>query len=489
MMTPPGDRDEAAASGLRQLLEIVFKHHTAIVATFVAVVGTVVVGTFMVTPIYQVESRILVKFGRENIYRSEVGDDRSQVVASNTEEIINSETSILTSRDLISSMVSTITVEALYPDLIANPPRRGTPLEAAVDRFLASLTVDALKKSSVIEIALQHHNPAIAARALNLLVEDYKGKHLAAYSDPKSSYLEGQLQLYEQRLTASQSELQAFKQNNGVVSLDEQRSLLLRQRSDLDTSLKTTLSRIREVQQGLATLKGQLQTVAQDVTLSTENERYRSIDDAKNQLLALELKEQDLLRQYTERNQLVVTIRREMEIVRAFVTRQEDDIKSRVRTGQNIVYQELQRDLLKLQVELPAQEAKAASLRGQVAELDVAIPKIDRTESGFENLKRELSVNDRNYRGYQERVEAARTLEDLNQQKSANISVIQTASAPSVPIKPRKGLTIGLAGIIGLLAGLGIAIASEMSSLGLSTPESVERRLGVPVLATIVMRR
>jgi hypothetical protein len=42
-----------------------------------------------------------------------------------------------------------------------------------------------------------------------------------------------------------------------------------------------------------------------------------------------------LLRQYTERNQLVVTIRREMEIVRAFVTRQENDIKSRVRIVNN----------------------------------------------------------------------------------------------------------------------------------------------------------
>jgi uncharacterized protein involved in exopolysaccharide biosynthesis len=341
-----------SAAGVRELLTVIFKFKFAILATFAAVVLTVTAATLLMAPTYEATARILVKFGRENVYRSEVGDVRNQVVASNTEEILNSEVSILTSRDLITQVVTTLTVKVLYPDLVAKPPKRGTAIQAAVERFGEALTVGAVRKSSIIEIALRHKDPEVAARALHLLLENFKEKHLQAYSDPQSSYLEKQLAAYAERLGTAQNQLQAYKHQNGVFSLDEQRSLLLQQRGNLDIAFKAAQSRINELRQGIASLKQQLQAVAQDVPLSTETERYRSIDDAKNQLLTLQLREQD--------------------------------------------------------------------------------------------LKRELAINDRSYRAYQERVEEARTLEDLNRQKSANISVIQAASTPIDPIRPRKGLNIAI---------------------------------------------
>ena len=117
-----------------------------------------------------------------------------------------------------------------------------------------------------------------------------------------------------------------------------------------------------------------LQTVAPEVPLSTETERYRSIDDAKSQLLTLQLKEQELLRKFTESNQLVVSVRREMEIVRSFISREEQEVKGRMQTGQNVVYLDLERELNRLHAELPSQEAKAASLARQIAQLDRQIP-------------------------------------------------------------------------------------------------------------------
>jgi uncharacterized protein involved in exopolysaccharide biosynthesis len=329
----------------------------------------------------------------------------------------------------------------------------------------------------------------MAARSLNLLVDYFKEKHLQAYSDPKSSYLEEQLAAYEQRLKQSQDRFEAFKQKNRVFSLEEQRTLLLTQRAELDSGLKATQSQIKEVQKRISSVTRLLQTVSPDVPLSTETERYRSVDDAKGQLLALQLKEQELLRKFTASNQLVVSVRREMEIVRTFINRQEQDIKNRMQTGQNIVYQDLEREMNRLQAELPSQEAKAASLGRQIAQLDLQIPTLDMTEMELGNLKRDMAVNDRNYRIYVEKVEDARILENLNRQKSANISVIQQATVPVEPVRPRKLLNIVLGLILGALAGLGIAFVTEFSAQGLSTPGSVERLLGLPVLTTISLKR
>jgi uncharacterized protein involved in exopolysaccharide biosynthesis len=475
--------------GLRDFLTVIFKRKRAILATFVTIVATVTVVTFLLPPTYEAEARLLVRVGRENVYRPEVGSDQNQVLSFSNEEVINSETNILTSRDLITKVVSSLGVEQLYPDLTKSPPRRGTPLDAAVMRFGEGLAVEGLRKSNVIRIRLQHDDPGMAARSVNLLVDYFKEKHLQAYSDPQSSYLKEQLAAYEKLLRQSQGRLEAFKQENGVFSLEEQRTLLLTQRAQLDSSLKASQSQIAELQNKISSVRRLLQTVSPDVPLSTETERYRSVDDARSRLLALQLKEQELLRKFTEGNQLVVSVRREMEIVQTFISRQEQDIKGRMQTGQNAAYLDLEREMNRLQAELPSQGAKAAALGRQIAQLDLQIPALDMKEMTLENLKRDVAVSDRNYRTYLEKVEDARILEELNRQKSANISVIQEATIPVEPVRPRKLLNIMLGLFLGALAGLGLAFVAELSAQGLSTPGRVERVLGLPVLTTISLRR
>ena len=231
-----------------------------------------------------------------------------------------------------------------------------------------------------------------------------------------------------------------------------------------------------------------MRTVSKDVPLYTETERYKIIDDAKAQLLGLQLKEQELLHKYNEDTPLVINVRKEIKIVQNFIKKQEEDLKGKVRTGQNIVYQDIEREMIKTQAELSSQEAKSTTLRGQIAQLDHEIQTLDLRENELQNLKRELAANERNYKTYLEKVEEALISDDLNRLKMANISVIQAATAPAKPIKPKKALNILLGIILGAVSGLGIAFFSEYSTQSLSTPESAERRLGLPVLGTIPFR-
>jgi uncharacterized protein involved in exopolysaccharide biosynthesis len=184
----------------------------------------------------------------------------------------------------------------------------------------------------------------------------------------------------------------------------------------------------------------------------------------------------------------VINVRKEIKIVRNFIKEQEEDLKGKVRTGQNIVYQDIEREIIKTQAELLSQEAKNTTLAGQIARLDREMQTLDLRENEIQNLRRELAANEKNYKTYLEKVEEALISDDLNRQKMANISVIQAAIAPAKPIKPRKALNILLGIILGTVSGLGIAFFNEYSNQGLSTPESAERRLGLPVLGTIPYR-
>ncbi len=477
---------ENQENGLREHLTVLFKHKRKILAVFVTVLATAAAAAFLMTPIYKADSSLLVKIGREYLNRPEVGEN-TPAMALSQEEINNSEIQILTNRDLAEKVISSVKMETIYPKLRETTPKNMNPMDAAVEIFRKNLKVEGVRKSGVIHISFRHKDPHVAAAALNRLVELYKEKHLQVFSDPKSSFLEMQLSEYGQKLKDSENSLQAFKQKTGVYSLEEQRSLLLHQRGELETSLMITQNSISELQKKLASLKANMDSLTRNKTLFTNTEREKIIVDAKSKLLALQLEELELLKKYAPTNRLVVNVRKELQTVRDFLKEQESDIAGKVMTG-NQVYQNTEIERIKAETELNAQKAKYVVLSRQVAILDGKIRSLDFSEKDIQKLKRDQAINEKNYQTYTEKSEEARITDDMNRLKMANISVIQNASVPAEPVRPKKLLMILLGFIGGTVGGLGLAFWAESASQSFSTPEKVEKRLCLPVLAVIANR-
>jgi len=474
---------ERKTNGLRELLTVVFKYKTMILTVFLTVVVTVTVASFLLTPVYKAESSLLIKIGREYMNRSEVGTNMP-VMSLSQEEITNSEIQILKNRDIIEKVIVALKLENIYPELLENPRAKMQPLDAAVVQFQKKLTVTGVKKSNVINVSFQHKDPHITARAVNLLVELFKEKHLQVFSDPKSSFLETQLVSYDQKLKESENSLQMFKQKTGVFSLDEQRTLLLRQRSELDTALKNTHNVASEMQKRIMTLKEQMKAISASATRYTNSERDKIIVETKARLVALQINEHELSKKYTENNRLVVNARKEIQMIKDLLKEQEEEINSKVKTG-NQVYQNTEMDLIRAETELNAQKGKAAALNQQLAEVNGTIRSLDFSEKEMQKLKREQVINEKNFQTYVEKAEEARITDDMNRLKMANISVIQQAAVPAEPVKPKKLVNIALGMVIGMVSGLGLAFMAEAAAQSFSTPEQVENRLALPVLTAI----
>jgi uncharacterized protein involved in exopolysaccharide biosynthesis len=477
--------EERENGGTRDFLTILFKHKSKIIIVFFAVVLTVGVVSFLTAPTYEATSTILVKMGRENTYRPEVGSGTQiSVSPPNQEEIINSEIQVLVSKELIEKVIRAIGVENLYPELVKTYAKGITPVDMAIGVFEKALTVEAVKKSNVIEVSYRHKDRQIAAQAVNLLIDLFKEKHLQVYNDPKSSFLEEQLKDYQTKLQGSEEGLQEFKQQHRVYALDEQRNLLLQQRVNADSAYKETLNKTAELRQRLSTLNEKARAMSENLPLYTTSGRDLAITDAKAKLFDLQMKEQDLLAQYKESNPMVVNVRKDIETARRFVTEQEEDVRAAVRTG-NPVFQELEKDRTKTDADLKAQQAKSETLKGQLGQMDAEISKLDLAEKKLLDLKRSFAVNEKNYKSYVEKFEDARISDDMNRRKLANISTIQPASVPVKPVKPRKGLNIALSIVLGAVSGLGLAFLSEYMGQGIATPEVAQRRLQLPVFATV----
>src|SRR4051794_13447871 len=108
------------ALSLRDALVITFKYRRRALAVFGGSVALAVALCIVMTPTYGSTSSLLVKLGRELVYRPEIGatNNVSAPPVIDKDEIIASNIAIMTSRDIIERAITTVGIERLYPDLL-----------------------------------------------------------------------------------------------------------------------------------------------------------------------------------------------------------------------------------------------------------------------------------------------------------------------------------------------------------------------------------
>ena len=177
--------------------------------------------------------------------------------------------------------------------------------------------------------------------------------------------MQQQLRSYQQRLEESEGRLQNFQRKHGIILLETQMNHLLEQRKSLDDSLKDAENRVKGFQEKLAWVQGQISQIPHEVPLSSSDSEQGLVGGAKNNLLSLQLKEQELLNKYNENNPHIQSLRREMELINQFI--KEQKVFS---TGKNPLYLEMEMQLFHTQADLVSAEAQSGVIKQQIAAVD-----------------------------------------------------------------------------------------------------------------------
>ncbi len=495
----------------RDFLNTFFKRKRMMIVIFCAIVGAVTFYSVTVTPRYESNASMLLKFGREYAYRPEVGTSQPPVEL-NREDLVNSEIQILASQELAHGVVSRIGEQTLYPG-IGEPPEPFTigalrqsvrqlldafheqspepadnALQLAVIKFRGELKIDAVPKSMVVNVAFRHPDAAIAAQAVNTLLELFKEKRLAVFSDPKSQFLEAQLEHYVKQLSEGEAKLEAYRQEFAVYDLQQQKQLLLTQRNALETELNATENQASEEARRLTSLRNQLKQVDPTVNLASETQRYPVVDDANSQLLSLRLREQQLLAKYHEASPFVQDVRGEISLVQNFLQKAQREVATRTQTGKNIVYDQIHLAVTTSEASRNALEAKHATIAEQLTRIDEEIRTLDLRERELQQLQRDVENYTANYKTYVTKVEEARIEEQMDERKMVNVSVIEPATMALRPITPQKLLNIALAVLFGSGMAVSAALGAEYFRSGFSGPEAAARALDMRLLGSIPYR-
>ena len=472
---------------LRDLLSVIFKHKVKIGLIFlvVSVIGIAV--SFLVSQdVYEATAKILVKIGRENVYTVPIAGGSSPVIIDSArEQRMNSEMQLLQTRNLSEKVIRKIGLEKIYPRLVksevsSSPSRTSakklSPFEKAVLLFGKSLTVADIKRSDIIEVNFQHEDPVIAADVVNNLIDIYMDQHIKIYgASGLQNVFEDRMKLLERKMNQDRNELDAFRRQNNISSLQEQKTLLLKQISDQETELSKTRSEINENLGKLHAMEDKSYSPAGEVTLGQETDiNPNAISPIRTKLAELQLKEKDLLNRYTEESIAVANVRKEIEAAKELLAKEERTYhdKAVITTNQT----------------LKAIGNKEENQRRDLARYQQELNRLNNLEMQYTELEQQLKRDEESYQLYGKKIDEAKMSDAMDVQKIVNVSVVQPALPPITPIKKQLMRNIGLSIFFGLFAGFGAAFVLEFLRHTFKNREDVEKHLGLPVLASIPER-
>jgi capsular exopolysaccharide synthesis family protein len=488
---------------LRDLYYVIFRQKRKIVLFFTAVMVATILGTFLAPKTYQSEGKLMVRLGRESVTLDPTATTGQVVnIGQSRESEIKSELEILQSRDLAEKVVDFIGYKEFLKTygsplnlaetgvLGKSPAGKGGPgkvpgqkdpetiwdRDKAVRSLLNNLETDTQKNSNIISIAYKANNPELAHAVVGKLIDFYLDKHIAVHRTAGSDeFFSQQAAGLRAKLAQTEEALRDLKNRTGVASVAEQRTILLNRIGSLQKTMEETSaagsaseSKIKAMEHTLAGLPTTL--------LRTKITGYSGnpIDYLQERLHDLQLKEQDLLSKFTEKSRQVQEVRRQIAEAQALL-KTEDPTHGQV----------TRLTLLGEKAALSELQGKAQALKGELAAAQGELKDINESEIKIAKLQRELDIQSANYRSYSDKLEQARIDRALEMGKISNISVVQAATYPVKPIRPRKALNLALGLILGMFGGLGFAFMAEQMDHSFKIPDDVGKRLDLPVLGTI----
>jgi uncharacterized protein involved in exopolysaccharide biosynthesis len=464
---------------LRDIAYVIFKHKKNMIIIFCATVACAAIASLVMTPVYRANAKILVKFGRENVYSPAVGGASNSspvLVDPQREEHINSAIEMIKGQKVVETVIQKVGLKNIYPKLVddATPSGKESALSKATTKFQKKLRVQAVKKANIIDIKFDHSSPAIAVKVVSTLIDTFVEDHVTAYRQPRNfSFFSEQVNLLSRKLQASEAELEAFRIRHDISSLQEQKSTLLRQIADVEVDLAKTradLSENRGKKEALEASQGSL-TVEPRLGKETDANNPYALSAIRTRLTELRLKEAELLNRYPETSTLVVNVRNEIRQAEQLLAKDE-------RTYHD-------KEVRSLDFTMQASKQKEATLKETLMTFQRRLNSLSAVEMRFKELERQFKLDEENYQLYVRKTEESRISNAMDTEKIVNLSIVEPAAVPVKPEQPKILLNIGLSILLGILLSLGVTMLTEYLRHTFNKAEDVEKRLGVPVLATI----
>jgi uncharacterized protein involved in exopolysaccharide biosynthesis len=442
----------------------------------IALVGVAI--TLLAPTKYAANTRLLVRLGQEYVFDPIVGD-AAKGAFPQQEEVLQAETELARSPVIAERVIAGMGLSQLYPNLAEAKLRArdgGAYLvdQEALEAFAADFDVSSAPKSSILRMTFAHEEPTLAAATLNRFVTEYLKYRQEVLSGKGAAGLSEQRGVIEERLSEADKALRGYLAQHGLSDFDAETASAKKLFADISDEASKVEASLREAEAKSTGLSAQMTTTAKDVDLYVET-------TSEQDLVKLRLEREDLLARYLPDSRVVQDINRRIAQLEGFL--KAAPAQGLRRIGPNPTWQALEADRAVQTANISAMTGRSSALAAQKNAAEARIARLAGLEPDYLKLKRDRDALEASAGAFATREQTERARSELASRSVDNISVYEAARPPTRGDSTKRMIAIA-AGLFGLLTALAIGLLRVWSVKSFATAGSVERTLGVRVLAT-----
>ena len=337
------------------------------------------------------------------------------------------------------------------------PPERRT----MIDFIRGGLGVKVINGTNLVEIRYRSEDPKLGSAIVNQLVETYSDEDLRTKferTEHVSSWLQKQMDGLKNDAANAQQELVDYQKAHNIVGTDENSNLTLQTLQNISSSLDNAEADriLKEVRmRDFDALNSNM------VALMGDNPNLTTL---RTHLQDLETQRAQLATKVGPKHPRMIDLQSQVDKVESQINSEIDLSRRQVRN------------------EYEAAMGVEQSLRKRLATQEEAAYKLNEGAAQYQILRNQAELTRDLYDTLQMRLKGATVTAGLS---AANITVVDSAQVPYLPVAPRKRLTVMMGLIGGFLGGCVLAFLIESIDDRLQTSEEVERVTGLPSLAAV----
>ncbi len=459
---------EEAGSGALWLLRAILKRWPIVAACALLAAGVSLLYSKSLPKVY--ESGAMLEFDPDVVRPMADKTDplRGWSTFWDNREYYETQYRVMTSERVMSAVVRDLGLQN-DADFLGSRPTAPMPIEDASAILRARVRVEPLKNSRLVWIKVEDTSPKMARRLADAITRTYINQNLEKSVNATGEavvWLAGQLDHFKNELEQNENALHKFKKDNELPSssLDEVSKMIRLEMQSYDQSLTHTRTRKQEL-------------------LARAGELAKVTPDNPDQVPASELLGNGFLSGLRVIYQTAVRERRElaaegkgdhhpqMRKVDEKISETKRDLFEEIRNIQGAV----QRDLAVIERQEQGEAALYLGAQKKAVELNLK-------ELEYHRLDRLRAQNEKLYGALLEQMKEADLARMMNVN---NIRLVDAAQEPKGPIRPNVSTNLGIGVILGLVLGIGLALAREQLDSSIKSPEDVEQRLGITFLGLL----
>ena len=335
---------------------------------------------------------------------------------------------------------------------------KGTPLDWLAGNLRKQLDVVPSRESNVINIGFTGNDPAFAAAIANAFARAYIDVNLDLRVGPArefAKFFDEQTKAARDRLEAARKALTDYQQANGITSADE--------RLDFETArLNEISSQLTQIQGQTTDSRSKREAGASDTV--AEVIQNPVINGLKADLARLEGKFKESSANLGQNHPQIMSMRSEIETLRHQLDVETRKITSSIDTTYKVSRQREDQ----LRAALAAQKERVLQLNKQRDEIQLLRSELDSAQRQFETVSARAS---------QTNIES--------QTSQTNISLLNPATPPADPSKPKVLLNVLVSVFLGTLLGVGLALVLELVNRRVRSTEDLADLPNLPLLGQL----